>query len=796
MKTKTIFTAFLIFIQISIYSQGTWTQTNLSLARIQMEAAINGSNIYFAGGRTDSYWASCTPKVDIYNVVTDTWSTANLSLARSHPAAASLGNKVLFAGGLNPNPTARVDIFDTGTQNWSTANLSKARFSIGTAVYGSKILFAGGGDMVNNKVFNTIDIFDVVINAWTTDTLSVARGGMGTAVVGSKAYFGGGYMMNNKCSDRIDIYDFTTGSWEKATLPLARCLLAATAVGKKILFAGGMTEQNLPTDRVDIYDTETKAWTVSKLSKPRAFVSNAASMNGKAYFAGGLLLDFTTYNIYGFFDIVDIYDPTTGMWSTENLSHSLNSNVVISFGNKLYSAGGFTANGYIKTVDIYNAGFGNWTKTELSQYKEHMASAVLGDKVYFAGGYAIKPDFSGQFSTDKVEIYDTKTGKWTYDKLSKGRDWLEGANAGSKVIFAGGWDDVGNIQKTVDIYDTLTKKWTVANLSTARFEITTGKIGNLVMFAGGYDNNWITSTRIDIYNAETGVWTTNELSVPRWGAASASVGDLIMFAGGMSLDGAAGTEVITDVIDIYNAKTKQWSTAKLSIPRVFAAGVTVQDKVLFAGGQDIFGEPYKRVYIYNVTTNDWSIDSLSVARAFHDNDQNAATVCGKAFFVGGVNRLPGTYIEDYNTIDIYDPETNTWETDELPYNLFGHSVVGVGNKLIVAGGMSILPQGFDIHKEVLIFDCFTSKTDEPGIHHYDLSVFPNPTSDHFSLDLPEDFNYENAVMTVYDLYGRRVMQKKGIEIIRNHNMSGQPEGIYFINLQSSIGKAVSRLIKM
>ena len=90
------------------------------------------------------------------------------------------------------------------------------------------------------------------------------------------------------------------------------------------------------------------------------------------------------------------------------------------------------------------------------------------------------------------------------------------------------------------------------------------------MFAGGYDNIWITSTRIDIYNAETGVWTTDELSVPRWGAASASVGDLIMFAGGMSLDGAVGTEVITDVIDIYNAKTKQWSTAKLSIPRVFA----------------------------------------------------------------------------------------------------------------------------------------------------------------------------------------------------------------------------------
>ena len=156
------------------------------------------------------------------------------------------------------------------------------------------------------------------------------------------------------------------------------------------------------------------------------------------------------------------------MWSTENLSHSLNSNVVISYGNKLYSAGGYTENGVYQNGGYLQCRIWKWTQTELSQYKEHMASAVLGDKVYFAGGYAIKPDFSGQFSTDKVEIYDTKTGKWTYDKLSKGRDWIEGTSAGSKVIFAGGWDDVGNIQKTVDIYDTLTKKWTVANLSTAQ----------------------------------------------------------------------------------------------------------------------------------------------------------------------------------------------------------------------------------------------------------------------------------------------------------------------------------------
>ena len=426
---------------------------------------------------------------------------------------------------------------------------------------------------------------------------------------------------------------------------------------------------------------------------------------------------------------------------------------------------------------------GTWTQTELSQYKEHMASAVLGDKVYFAGGFAFKPDFSGQFSTDKVEIYDTKTGKWTYDKLSKGRDWLEGASAGNKVIFAGGWDDNGTFQKTVDIYGTLTKKWTVSNLSTARFEMTTGKIGNLVMFAGGY-NNLITSTRIDIYNAETGVWSTDELSVPRFGAASASIGDLIMFAGGSSLDGAVGTEVVSDVIDIYNVKTKQWNTAKLSIPRLFAAGVTVGDKVLFAGGQNL-DQTLDRVDIYNATTNEWSIDSLSVPRGFQDNDQNAAVVCGKAFFVGGVFRFPTYAIDDHKVVDIYDPVTNTWDQEFLPYNLFNHSVAGVGKNLIVAGGASIHPLGLDIHKEVFIFQCSTSNTSEPEKEYGLISIFPNPTSDHFTLDLPEDFNADNAVMKVFDMYGRMVMEKKGMDNAEAHDISGMGNGIYFIELRQN-----------
>lgn len=77
-----------------------------------------------------------------------------------------------------------------------------------------------------------------------------------------------------------------------------------------------------------------------------------------------------------------------------------------------------------------------------------------------------------------------------------------------------------------------------------------------------------------------------------------------------------------------------------------------------------------------------------------------------------------------------------------------------------------------------------------------VNIIPNPTSNTFSLDLPEDFNYENAHMTVYDLYGRVVMQKTRDNILQNHDASVLTEGIYFICVQNSDLKTISRLVKI
>jgi len=64
-------------------------------------------------------------------------------------------------------------------------------------------------------------------------------------------------------------------------------------------------------------------------------------------------------------------------------------------------------------------------------------------------------------------------------------------------------------------------------------------------------------------------------------------------------------------------------------------------------------------------------------------------------------------------------------------------------------------------------------------------AFPNPTSDYFSLDIPADISLVHAAMEMYDLYGRLVISKKGVEILGAQDISSLTNGIYIIELREN-----------
>jgi hypothetical protein len=139
------------------------------------------------------------------------------------------------------------------------------------------------------------------------------------------------------------------------------------------------------------------------------------------------------------------------------------------------------------------------------------------------------------------------------------------------------------------------------------------------------------SNVVDLYNVATGAWWTAQLSLGRRNLAAASVGNVALFAGGVTASALLGREggfsgvlfILACVfcvlrvlqycgsvcpatassltratsgggpyafcwaVDLYNVTTGAWSTAQLSVSRVYLAAASVGNVALFAGGNGI-----------------------------------------------------------------------------------------------------------------------------------------------------------------------------------------------------------------
>lgn len=319
---------------------------------------------------------------------------------------------------------------------------------------------------------------------------------------------------------------------------------------------------------------------------------------------------------------------------------------------------------------------GQWTYTSLSEPKFYMGSVANGTKAFFAGG------FNGTNCLTTVETYDVATGTWEIaGELFVPREVIAGVSCGSKVFFAGGFD--WNISfDVVDIYDVVTHEWSVELLSVDRFSMAAVSYGSKVLFAGGVDYPGLVYKNIvEIYDIETGGWSITYLSLAREGIAAAVVGDLALFAGGVANSGT------TNRVDIYNFTTGTWSQASLSQARGMASATTAGTKVIIAGGITSFGNPSDRVDIYDALSGTWTTDTLSVPRA---SINNGATISGRAYFAGGGTFMGSGYNNPSDVVDVYDPVNDKWSVDYLMEPLIEHSVVGVGDHLLVAGGINDL----------------------------------------------------------------------------------------------------------
>jgi kelch-like protein 20 len=276
---------------------------------------------------------------------------------------------------------------------------------------------------------------------------------------------------------------------------------------------------------------------------------------------------------------VDIYDARTGRWSTARLTVGLPAKAAATVGTKAMFIGGGNGFEHSDVVDIYYDATGRWSTARLSQVRQAPTATTVGSKVIIAGGL---PQGTG------ADVYDDATGVWSTVQLSH-RQPSVSTTVGHMAFFAGGYDVHGNPTEVVDVYNGRNGRWSTTTLPRPAFFDRAISVGSLAIFAGGLvpgaDGNHVATDVVDIFDAATGAWSTAKLSLARFSFAAAAAGDKVLFAGG-SYDLSDGIYDATDVVDVYDARTGEWSTTRLAAPRAQMGGTTVGGTAMFGAGYD------------------------------------------------------------------------------------------------------------------------------------------------------------------------------------------------------------------
>jgi len=167
-----------------------------------------------------------------------------------------------------------------------------------------------------------------------------------------------------------------------------------------------------------------------------------------------------------------------------------------------------------------------------------------------------------------------------------------------------------------------------------------------------------------------------------WGTAC-TVRDQIYVIGGYYYSKSSGVSIFNSV-EIYDVKTDTWSKGK-SMPTArhsFAASV-VGDKIYIIGGENQSRKSVDAVEIYDTTTDTWSTgESMPTARYY----TTSSKVGDKIYVIGGYDNS-NYNARVYDTVEIYDTQTDTWSTGQsmlTPRRCLTSSAVG--DKIYAIGG--------------------------------------------------------------------------------------------------------------
>jgi len=221
---------------------------------------------------------------------------------------------------------------------------------------------------------------------------------------------------------------------------------------------------------------------------------------------------------------------------------------------------------------------------------------------------------------------------------------------------------------------------TKAPMPTARNYVATGVIAGKLYVATGSN-----TTALEVYDPASNSWTTRAPIPTNRALASADVIDGKLYVVGGCINSDCNSSP-TNRLEMYDPATNSWTT-KTSMPTARAAmtaGVIAGKLYVVGGFRFCSGSCpiINTLEVYDPVTNSWTTKApMPTARA----QMGGAVIDGKLYVIGGTTN--GTAPGRLATLEVYDPSTNAWTTKaSMPTSRLGLGAAEVNSVLYAVGG--------------------------------------------------------------------------------------------------------------
>ncbi|MFQ5596947.1 MAG: PKD domain-containing protein [Nitrospiria bacterium] len=275
-------------------------------------------------------------------------------------------------------------------------------------------------------------------------------------------------------------------------------------------------------------------------------------------------------------------------------------------------------------------------------------------------------------------------GTWeTKTPMPTGRFGMASGVVNGKIYTAGGFCCVPHTRMTVnEEYDPVTDTWTTkAPMPTQRGDLSGGSLNGLFYAVGG-SGPFCCSSAHEAYDPVTDTWSIRApMLTPRRALSVASVGGLLYAIGGF-IDPTGGHRSETES---YDPATNTWSTkAPMPTGRSHMGLAEINGKLCAVGGANNLGS-LSILEVYDPATDSWTTKApMPTPRG----GLTVGLINNKLYVVGGAqNFAPSPTVNFLNTVEVYDPATDTWSTEApIPTIRPGSAGQVVNDVLYVMGG--------------------------------------------------------------------------------------------------------------